>query len=316
MPPEPQQTADPASLTTDPAPNSPRANDFGRLAKRISSRTTDLIAIAVVLIGGLSIGRQLVEWWRAEPEVGVPVVAGESETNPWGTGAAPVLLEFGDAPLALSRQNVSGDRETALRLLVARCEAAVRETKAPTPLANDAAESLVARTQALEPVAEEPGVWRVYRLDQHFPLVLGVRRFPVAENDRAAPPWSLVCWGLAVPLGDADWSTFTFLASDAAGGAVPQFGLPPGSRRILGLRGDAGDGLIAFSGRGNVEQWMEFFDREFEQRGLSATEGWQVSPAAWSARFVSTRTRPVRRIDIGFSRDATGALTGLIQVAP
>ncbi|MSR59654.1 MAG: hypothetical protein EXS05_18765 [Planctomycetaceae bacterium] len=316
MTPESQPTADPAPSTTDTAPNPPGATGISALARRISSRTTDLIAIAVVLIGGLSIGRQLIEWWRADPETGVPVVANESETNPWGSGAAPVLLEFGDAPLALSRQSVSGDREAALTQLVARCQAAVKGARQPTPLVHDAAESLVARTAALQPVAEEPGVWRVFRLDEHFPLVLGVRRFPEAENDRATPPWRLVCWGLAVPMGDANWTIYIFLASDAAEGATPEFALPPGSRRILGLRSDAGDALIAFSGRGNVEQWMAFFDREFEQRGLSAREGWQVAASVWSARFGSTQTRPGRQIEVGFSRDATGGLTGLIQVAP
>lgn len=317
MTPEPPS---PVEAPPDPLRPSDRssgpATGYGALARRISSRTTDLVAIAVVLIGGMSIGRQLVEWWRVEPESLLPAAPHSTGGELLGADGTPVTLEFGGAPLAMTREIVACDPASAIDRLVARCESTVKSAAAGRPIVNAAAQALVARAADLEPVVEEPGVWRVYRLDEFFPLVLGLRRVAEGEIDRAAAPWGLICWGMAVPSGGSHWALYTFLAAESADGALPEFALPGGARKILGLRGEAGDGLIAFGGEGRVEQWMSFFDREFERCGLARDAAWESAASGWSARFESPESGTGRRIEIGLSRDANGGLTGLIQLGP
>jgi hypothetical protein len=104
----------------------PRA-DFRGLAKRIAGRTTDLIAIGVVLVGGLTLGRQVLEWWRTDPPETVAATnALPGTAGPWGAANTPVQLEFGEYPLALRRETIAGDREAAMTALVSACRAAVQ----------------------------------------------------------------------------------------------------------------------------------------------------------------------------------------------
>src|SRR5262245_20311681 len=84
--------------------------DLRAVSRKIARRTTDLIAVGVVLIGGLSIGRQVVEWWRDEPAQGAAAPQA-SGIDPTGDG--PLRLEFGDYPLAMERQTIVGDQDSA-----------------------------------------------------------------------------------------------------------------------------------------------------------------------------------------------------------
>src|SRR5262245_59687596 len=75
---------------------------FADVALRTTSRTTDLIAIAIVLVASLTLGRQVLRWWQAEPRS--PDAAADAGPAPaYEIGSAPLLLEFGDIPLAMTR---------------------------------------------------------------------------------------------------------------------------------------------------------------------------------------------------------------------
>ncbi|MDB5391990.1 MAG: hypothetical protein JWM11_7636 [Planctomycetaceae bacterium] len=110
------------------------------LARRISSRTTDLLAIAIVLVGSLALGRQVLEWWRA---VAPPILDGGPlaglETDMGGDGQ-PVELEFADSPFRLIRQTLSrsGPLE-ALGLVQEVCQKALLAAQ-PLELPPDQAE--------------------------------------------------------------------------------------------------------------------------------------------------------------------------------
>src|SRR5262245_36752603 len=91
------------------------------IARRIASRTTDLIAIGVVLAAALSFGREIVVWWRAEPPTVTIDAAAEAPAALWETPGAAVTLDFGDRPLSLARQSVSGEHDRALEALLGAC---------------------------------------------------------------------------------------------------------------------------------------------------------------------------------------------------
>ena len=102
-----------SSETTD----SPQATGLGELARRCRRRTTDLLAIGLLLVVGLAVGRQLTAWWN-EPEL-------ESISDPLsvtGSGAAwtdPDAMQLGELGQTIYRRRVTGDRQAAWSALEA-----------------------------------------------------------------------------------------------------------------------------------------------------------------------------------------------------
>jgi hypothetical protein len=146
-----------------PAPSVRPAGDssgFAAVARKVTSRTTDLIAIAVVLSASLVFGRQVIVWWRSEPPDAMALSEPAHAARSWGEGGLPVYLEFGDAHMALTRQRVSGDRDEAHRALVRLCRDALEQTVAPSRPADAAETRFLEKLTGLEPAAAEPGVWR------------------------------------------------------------------------------------------------------------------------------------------------------------
>jgi len=285
---------------------------LGELARRITSRTTDLIAISIVLVASLTLGRQALVWWHADPgEKSITAALPGPDL-----GQESVSLEFGDLPLAMTRDVVAGDQKEAVDALVRRCQRETQAMERPWRERDKAEERLLEMTSALSPVAEEAGVWQVFVLDERFTLVAGVRSFlqPPGQTDGGR---RLVCWGLAMPAGEKHWNLYTFqasqqpIASIAGPGELP---LPPEARRNLSLRDERGGQLIGFSGGGSPRDWMTFYDDWFAERGWSAPGGWSAGDLAWSARFQKSDGSEAGRIDVRFASERSGGLTGLLQV--
>lgn len=296
----------------------PLPADFAAVSKRIAGRTTDLIVVGIVLIGGLSMGRQVAEWWREESvAVGAAGTAFDGTTL-WGDANAPLQLEFGNHPLALKRETVAGDRTTAFDRLVEVCRETVQHARLPEGATGGDTGALLAKTTGLRPVAEEAGRWQVYRLEEGFPLVLGVSVAPAGAGPEAGASRKLVCWGLAAPLGAEAWTLYTFLPSasgSADSGELPDVRLPDSGRPLLVLRSQAGK-LIGFGGSGAPEIWMTHFDDQFQSLGWAAGAGWSIGGSSWSARYQPIEQDRSARVEVVFSRDDSGNLSGLIQFIP
>jgi len=303
------------------------APGIGDVARRITSRTTDLIAIGIVLVATLTLGRQVLEWWHvAPPEPGaLPTTA--RRTSPWEDERQPIGLEFGDSPLSMTRQVVSGDRQTAIDALVAQCRQTTVAANHPWRERDEAEARLLAKTAELEPIAEVPGVWQVFAIEAHFPMVAGVRALPsdagagsighVADAASVGP--RLICWGMAMPFGENTWNAYTFQGSTAANTSrtgLPTIPLPPGAHRSLSLRDERGGAIIGFYGSGEPGDWMKFYDKWFANEKWSADERGRVGARAWSAQFRKTDAADDGRVEIQFAVDGNRQLTGLIQISP
>lgn len=319
---------------------------FADVARRTTSRTTDLIAIAVVLVAALTLGRQVLHWWNAEPPAASP--ASEAGSAPaWEAGRGPVSLEFGDLPLAITRQLVRGDRETAVDTLVARCWEAGQNAAIPSLEPTAGEQRLLERIADLEPVTAEPGVTEVYLLDERFPMAaaVGYRQAgaapPVAEVVRLRPgpdgarPNSdefsykganpdgaakrLLCWGMAMPLGNSAWTLYVFrqsAARHAPADDVPDVPLPPGALRNLSVRDAQGGGLVGFSVNAPADTLMKFYDDWCSRHEWVATDGWQAGDRVWTARFRTAGDPGAALVDVRFAEDRGGLLLGLIQIVP
>ncbi len=285
----------------------------------MSSRTTDLIAIALVVAGSLTFGRQILQWWHAAPPAAPATAAAPAIGPAWEDPTQPVALEFGDLPLSMTRQTVIGDAELAVEALVRHCEQSVAAARAPWRDRDEAERQLLSKTVGLTPAAEESGVWQVYVIDRQFPMVAGLRRFVSGENEAAAGVPRLVCWGMAMPAGDNAWNLFVFQAASrgsAVPAGLPDVPLPPESHRNLSRRDERGGLLVGFSGTGSPREWIQFYDDWFAGQGWSLEEGWLTGGGAWSARFRKPGAPEAGRVEIQFAEAANRELSGLLQIVP
>ena len=294
-----------------------RPAGFAQVARRMTSRTTDLIAIGLVVAASLTFGRQVLQWWHAAPSP--TTTAAPASQPPWEDPLQPVALEFGDLPLSMTRQTVVGDADAAVAALVRHCERGAAAARSPWRDWDAAERQLLARTEGLTPVAEEAGVWQVYVIDRQFPMAAGVRRFASGANEAARGHPRLVCWGMAMPAGESAWKLFLFqgaVQGHPVPTGLPEVPLPPDGQRSLSLRDERGGMLVGFSGKGSPPQWIQFYDDWFAERGWSAEEGWLSAGGAWSARFRKPGVPEAGRVEIQFAEAANRELTGLLQIVP
>ncbi|MFN0054423.1 MAG: hypothetical protein ACKV0T_19785 [Planctomycetales bacterium] len=295
-----------------PGPSSPApaAASFAVLARRIASRTTDLVVIGVVLIAALVLGREVIDWWHATPpDTQFPIAVSEAD---WNAPGLPLTLEFGEAPLAVVRQVVAGDRAEATAALVRLCRSAVESSETPLTADRSAQQALVDLTQGREPVASEAGVWDVYAMEDRLGLVMGVRRIDDADGGALR----LICWGLTMPVGEHATCVYLFQSQrgSAAGSAeAAELPLPPGSHRNLSLRDERGGGLTGFSGSGVPSEWMDFFDTELPRSGWKNRDGWRGSGATWIATFWQSSGEA--RVELQLTGDGSGGLAGMLTLS-
>jgi hypothetical protein len=90
---------------------------FGTLAKNIRGWTTNLLATAIVLVGGLGLGWQVLAWWHEKP----PAVAGSAELT---SASLPLIgdsREFWTTHGPLKIERVSGGQEEAVAAMRTFC---------------------------------------------------------------------------------------------------------------------------------------------------------------------------------------------------
>jgi hypothetical protein len=313
--------SEPEPVETAPAPQAAATPSLADVARRIRSRTTDLLAISIVLGASLSFGPQLISWWKA-PQPNQSPPAWQLTPAGWETADQPVDLGFGDSSLTLTRQTVTGNQKQVISALVAFCQKVSSQTTTPLPPPDDAEQHLLNHVKTLTPVATEPPNREFYVMGDQFPLVVGVLNLAKTSAENREPandnqtPRRLVCYGLALPFGEDRWTLF--LVKDPrkkrdqeSNSAVPP--LPPGAVRTMSLCDERGELLLAFSGTGTVQKWTKFYESLSSAEHWRQTGNWSPNGSIWGGRFI----RGDREwIDIRITDSQNGELTGVMQVIP
>lgn len=226
------------------------------LAQLIAGRATDLLAVGLVLMVGLSSGRQIVAWWRTEPGP-QPVVSGADELSDWD--ARTVEINFGDAGTSLTRRLVQGDRPAAEQELARLCQEVSARLEPMDEPANGVESAWLGQLESL-PVAIESSeeADAVYVPPSPLPQAVAVRQ--VKSRSAAGSTHRITATGWAFPHGDQRWllyvAPFATHATVVDSAPIP---LPAGAQRILGWRDVDGTAVVAFEGEGTLPAWADFY---------------------------------------------------------
>jgi hypothetical protein len=246
---------------TTPASPQP-TNDFGGLARRISSWTTNGLFTAIVVVTCLVLGRQTI---------------------------VSVELALGDTPYELTRQAVNGDAEAAAEAMLALGRRTIGQAEAFDDELVEREQRFLGRLTDQPPADENSEArWRLHLAQEGLPLIVGTRRLPkgaaVIDSQASPAPWRVVLWGLALPAGENGWTVYQFLASRSpktVAAGIADVPLPPDSRRVLSIGGTSGDSVVAFEGEATCGEWKRFFTGCFAGLDPAAVVKWSPNGQGW-----------------------------------
>jgi hypothetical protein len=269
---------------------SPRA-----LARIIAGRATDLFAVGLVLMVGLSAGKQIVAWWRVEPaSMSHPVAVGADELADWDARAVDVTI--GDSGATLSRRIISGDRSSAEQALAKLCsDVSARAAASAEQVSADEA-AWLRRIETL-PTAIETGdsLDAVYLPPAPLPQAVAVRQVSGRSADGADHRITATAW--ALPFGEQRWLLYaTPFVAQSGEPVTGELALPPGARRILGWSDENGAAVVAFEGGGSLQDWSGYYRKLAQLETQSLTDDSAVlrgrhSNAQWDVQLQSNGDR-------------------------
>lgn len=286
------------SAPEEPTPASPEVeaksapSPMQRTARQLSRRTTDLLAMAIVAVGVLTISGRLSNWWSTDPsDVMSPL---ESATNVagqqlnWGSGDSAVRMIAGDFPVELERRIIRGTQDEADEFLLNRCQQVLEghtgQSTRITESLRPTEQKLVERLAELEPIRSSAGEWALYRVDQPGTYLPGSMLVGVTISDGEQ---SVACWTIAIPHDKEQWTTFVFTPSSGStpSSAVP---MPASAEAVLSLQTPAGDELSVFRSREgesvNDRAWRRTIEAGLVQAGWQTVRPWRQSGETWSLR--------------------------------
>lgn len=304
-----------------PVPRSPdKPAGYGKAAKRLSGWAANLLASGLVLVIGLALGRQVLEWWQADsaqPDAKSKVLA--SDPGELGSLDRPHLLELGSVPFTLRRDTVLGDKAAAFAALRAGGQKTVSEPLEPRGQAGPAERRMLSQIKSQKPTSVSAGRWELYELDGPILMVAGVQFF--ASEDRTATERRVVFWGLAVPHGvgypekEARWTLFSFHPTGgAAKSALPvaRLTLPGDLPVTLSLATEDGSQVIGFRASGDSAALGVRMEQSFSKQGWKLAGPWKQDGGAWQGKFEGRGGVA----DVQWSSDVANEFVGLVTVTP
>ena len=318
-------TVDPKPAPQPNLPASPRedpraSSGYALLAKRLSSWTTKCVLTALVLVLGLGFGRQVIQWWAADWSATSSPQLAEGIGDRLGDSLAPHDIQFGASQWRIRRESVTGSPEQAVAALRASCRAATQASGFPESQPEGSEKRLLDSLADRKPVAQEPGKWAIYQLDDRFPMIVGTREPDAAASANRGQPVAgtrrrVVTWGLGLPASGTAWTLWTFHQATPVGESVPDLPLPPMSSIVVALRVEGGGAMMAFRGPARAESWKSFCDLWFKGRGWSAA-AWRQSGTTWSTSYREKPDGPAAKVEVQFGEDGRGGLSGMLLLSP
>ena len=318
--PPPTTDSPPPADSPSPVETADQPTGLAAVARQVSRRTTDLLAISIIGIGIFAVSGRLSDWWHTAPDSVlapsqiVPQVVGSDVA--WPEMDIPVGLNLGDMPVNVEPLQIQGDRKKLESIVFGRLRAVLNSTQPPLPGGTEtriakAAAKLERLLSGISPVKEKPDAWRIYRLDEpgtpgFSAMFLGTKLAKGSADPRAE---RLVTWAMAMPWRQDEWKVFFF---QAAQGSTTRLAIPPDAELTMSMREPSGAELAAFRAKddsASLAGWRAFYSRSLSEAGWKPAREWTQSEARSASRF-ENESHAVKLI---FKYEA-GQLSGLANV--
>ena len=300
------------STPTPPSPNRPR--DFADLARRISSRTTDLFAIAIVVILLLTVGVQLTRWWRAEPPLitGAAVASGPLSL---GDDADGIAVAFDSGEWTLERTTAVGTAtaitEAVVNELRQRLEAATNSDLPPI----DAAESAwLDKLRNWTPTVETGNGGRIYTLGGPWPWIVATLTPSTTTNSDAAGEARLICWAFALPQSDQSWTLYTARRSSQEAITASHVDIPlPGDMQPQLRASTSTGGLLAFRSASSITATQSEWERQLSASGWVRRGEWMLTDDLARGTFQQDGLNQTTTLDATLTPTDDGETRGIAE---
>jgi hypothetical protein len=185
------------------AASEPSATGFGNLARRITGWSANLLATALVLVAGVAVGRQVLDWWYESPPA-PPALSSDADLPPETPGELRLWTSRG--PMTLTR--IVGERDAAIAAMREACKSITQQAERHRGRSLQRDETTSAgpgEQRFLEKLAKLTPVEQTRELDLFAPpgdvtMVVAVHR------NRAR----IAAWSFALEGEPATWSCYTF----------------------------------------------------------------------------------------------------------
>ncbi len=299
------------SGTETKAPGIPHASADGSGGDRNTSFASatrwacKLLLTAVILLGAILFGSELINLWRPLPEV-IP-------TPPISLSviddlSAPLQLSFGTSPNIISKQQVTGSMEQAIQQLRSSLHQSTATAPMPLTPAEAAERILLQKLQGTGAVLDTTPDISVHQINEHLPFLVGLRSEAQETYDDSSPKSDtrrVVSWAMATPTAGSTWNLYTFSRQPEAADKEEQartVAIPPETEPLLRIQSPNGSSLLTFKGTGNFESPMVFYDEYFAGRKWERAMDWQLSPTGSIARYQKVTRGTLETVNIQFHR--------------
>src|SRR5262245_33891510 len=122
-------------------------------AKRVSGWAANLLASGLILVAGLALGRQVLEWWQADrAATDAKGTSQTADSGDVGNPGAAHRLELGKLPFVLRREALTGDKAAAFAALRDAGLRVVSESARPLGRAGPAERRMLSHLEGQKPV--------------------------------------------------------------------------------------------------------------------------------------------------------------------
>ncbi len=291
----------------------PEPAGFAKIARSLTRRTTDLLAVAILAVGLLAVGGKLTRWWNTSPEDVASNIPPLPQTRPWGAGGQGVTLEWGDLDYAIHHQMVKGDVSSAAEQLEQIALGRFVEIRLPRHPPSRAELNLLAELEKVPPSRTLPSGEAVYRFGPELPMVLITKPDTRSSESDDSPSSRVVCWARAFPKSAEDWMVIVLLAAESQSSDSrneADIPLPAGCRRIQAIHDAGGSSWLSFRGSGPVRDWQVHFEDWFAKQNWTMARPWSNTGGTWTAAFVSPQIN--QRADVWLNDHPNGSGEGMV----
>ncbi len=306
-----QRLSDTETKAPTKAPSVPRASADGTGGDRNTPFASasrwggTLLLTAVILLGAIFFGSELINLWRPLPEV-IPTppisLSVIDDVN------APLQLSFGTSPNIISKQQVTGSMEQAIQQLRSSLHQSTATAPMPLTPAEAAERILLQKLQGTGAVLDTTPDISVHQINEHLPFLVGLRSEAQEQHDDSSPKSDtrrVVSWAMATPTAGSTWNLYTFSRHPEASDKEEQartVAIPPEAEPLLRIQSPNGSSLLTFKGTGNFESPMVFYDEYFAGRKWERAMDWQLSPTGSIARYQKVTRGTLETVNIQFHR--------------